>query len=114
MGTFSIDDPERGDKFIGSDKPKETRGLQRPIFQALEELEDLLMGDVEVNRDKIQAVVSELEAGHDIVWESFGVCPQHEGDAAGTVYNIRKALSDTRLKAMGIVSRVAFEEEKTK
>ena len=111
MTTFSIDDPNRGDKFIGTDNPRVTGKLKRPVSQAFEELENLLAGDVETNRDKIQAVVTEIEQFHAVVDRNFGSAPQHEGDAAGTMHSIREALSDIRLRAMGIVSDLAFEEK---
>ncbi len=96
--------PEGDEKFI-----KDGR-LNRTIPEAIKDLNDLLVQNTEANRERIQAVVAELEAYHRAVELNSGVAAQHEADAANTMGSIRESLTDSRLKEIGITSELFSED----
>lgn len=100
-----VSTPDRDDKFLSNGK------APRTVYEAIDELQDLLASEVEEVRAKILSVVTEIEGFYARLDRNFGTASQNEGDAGGTMYMIRQALSDTRLKAMGIVSDLAFGEK---
>ncbi len=92
-------EPDARDKFIVDGR------LARTIPEAITELGDLL-AVAEASRARITHVVAELEAYYGSVSDGFGVAPQHEVDSANTMRSIRQALSDPRLNAKGITSKL--------
>lgn len=84
--------------------------LNRTIPKALEALDGLLREGTDATNQQVADTVRELEVYHEAVSDSFGVALQHEADAANTMGSIRRALSNPRLKTIGVTSALALEE----
>lgn len=80
---------------------------KRSVPEVLTDMDRLLR--LGASRDEIQGIVDELESQYESLLESQPA-PQHEVDLANTLHAIRAALSDKRLKELGITSSWSFTE----
>ena len=82
------------------------------IAEAINELEGILENGINGSRDKISALVSELQNDHDLILRNYGKVDGYSGDASGTIYYIRKALSHPVIRELGLFPKSVFPEMK--